>query len=169
MPALGAVDALPAHVLAANRLVHECSYGTVMSGVAGIETPCLLETRLVRKTDLWVLTSSVLQMADQLTGTYSSTESSNVIVAAGHGGSYADTRLLAGLEAGMTLDVDPVTGIRTTVSYADGSVVAILEESNAERKTLVYDRRSGWLLQYVLEQHLPTGSFTTRYSLAGVE
>jgi len=45
----------------------------------------------------------------------------------------------------------------------------ILEESNAERKTLVYDRRSGWLLQYVLEQHLPTGSFTTRYSLAGVE
>ena len=169
MPALGAVDALPAHVLAANRLVYECSYGTVMSGVAGIETPCLLETRLVRKTDLWVLTSSVLQMADQLTGTYSSTESSNVIVAAGHGGYYADTRLLAGLEAGMTLDVDPVTGIRTTVSYADGSVVAILEESNAERKTFVYDLANGWLLRLVTEQFLMMSTLTTRFDLVSVE
>lgn len=169
MPALGAVDALPAHVLAADRLVYECTYGTVMPGVAGIETPCLLETRLVRKTDLWVLTSSMLQMADQLTGTYSSTESSNVIVAAGHGGYYADTRLLAGLEAGMTLDVDPVTGIRTTVSYADGSVVAILEESNAERKTFVYDLTSGWLLRLVTEQFLMMSTLTTRFDLVSVE
>jgi hypothetical protein len=169
MPALGALGALPEHVLAANRLVYQCSYGTAMPGIGGIETPCLFETHLVRKTDLWVLTSSVLQMPDQLTGTYSVSESSNVIVAAGHGSYFADTRLLAGLESGMTLDVDPVTGVRTTVVHADDSVVAILEQSNAERKTFVYDRASGWLVQFLTEQVLMMSTLTQRIDLIRVE
>jgi uncharacterized phosphosugar-binding protein len=87
----------------------------------------------------------------------------------GHGSFYASPTVLASLRAGTTLDVDPVTGIRTTVAYADDAVVQIVEESNAERKTFVYDRRSGWLLQYVIEQNIVTGSTTVRYDLSRVE
>lgn len=168
LPGIGAVEGLPSNVLNANRMVYDCSQITQAMGLGGIEIPCRLEVRLGQRTDMWMM-ANVLQSMPDAIGTFTTTESAHVIAATGHGGYYAAPSLLAGLQAGTVLDVDPVTGVRTTVTGVDDTAVMILEESNAERKTLVYDRRSGWLLQYVLEQHMPTGSFTTRYSLAGVE
>ncbi len=169
MPGLGAVEELPTHVLQANRLVYECSYSLALPGLGAMETPCLYEMRLGQRTNMWAVAHTTLQVPDQLTGTYSTSESSDVVVAAGHGGFYATPTLLNGVQAGVTLDVDPVTGIRATVTHVDDAVVVIAEQSNAERKTFVYDRRTGWLLQSVTEQAQPTGTVTIRATLVSVE
>ncbi len=169
LPGLGAVEALPAHVLNANRLVYDCTTTTFVAGVGAIDTPCRLETYLGQRSELWVLTNSRFHTPDPITGGTNVSEASNVIVGGGHGSFYASPTLLAGLQAGTILDVDPVTGIRTSVVHVDDAVVAISEESNAERKTFAYDKRSGWLVQYVIEQNLVTGATTVRYDLAGVE
>lgn len=168
VPGLGAVEALPQYVLNANRLVYACSTLTVVAGVGGMELPCQLETYIGERTALWAKTTSRLSTPNAIGGV-DVTESTNVIAGTGHGSFYASPTVLASLRAGTTLDVDPVTGIRTTVAYADDAVVQIVEESNAERKTFVYDRRSGWLLQYVIEQNIVTGSTTVRYDLSRVE
>jgi len=73
------------------------------------------------------------------------------------------------LQQGTTLDIDPITGIRTTVAFVDASTVAIVEESNAELKTFVYDRTSGWLLRLVTEKFLQMATDTTRFELVSVE
>lgn len=169
MQGLGSFEALPAHVLNTNRLVYDCSYTSAMPGAGAISTPCQLEIRLGQRTDAWASVNSVLHMADQLSGTYSMPETNNVIVASGHGGYYAAPSLLSGLEQGAHLDTDPITGVRTTVVHKDASVVAIQEESNAERKTFVYDLASGWLVQLVTEQLLLNSTYTTRFDLVSVE
>ncbi len=168
MAGLAPVEDLPPHVLGANRLVFDCSITTAAHGLAQMTSPCRAEAHIGRRTNLWAEARSVMYTPDAI-GTWSVGESDAVIVASGHGGLYAAPRLLAGLRQGDVLDVDPVTGVRTTVAYVDGSVAAILEESNAERKTFVYDLSSGWLVRQVTEQQNPTGSFTTRIELVAVE
>lgn len=169
LPGLGAVEELPAHVLQANRLVYQCSRTLTASGLGALETPCTFEAHLGQRSNIWALTNSVLRVPDQITGTYMTSESSSVIVGAGHGGFYATPTLLNVLQQGVTLDVDPVTGIRTSVAHVDDAVVAITEESNAERKTFVYDRRTGWLVRHVTEQFQATGAVTTWFGLVAVE
>ena len=134
-----------------------------------METPCRLETTLGQRTEFWALTMARFHTPDPITGGTNVSEASNVIVGGGHGSFYASPTVLAGLRAGAALDVDPVTGIRTTVTYVDDAVVAIVEESNAERRTFAYDKRSGWLIQYVIEQNLVTGATVARYDLVTVE
>lgn len=168
VPGMGAVENLPATVLNANLLTYDCSYVTQVAGVGGMETPCSVEVRLGQRTNAWATVHSRQSAPDPVTGANSTVEANNVIVAGGHGGYFAAPSLLAGLRVGSTIDVDPVTGIRTTVAYVDDSVVSILEESNAERKTFVYDRGTGWLTQLVTEQYFPTGSYATKYRLTGV-
>lgn len=169
MPGLGAVEQLPAHVLQASRLVYQCSRTLSAAGLGAMETPCTFETYIGERTSTWALTRSVLQVPDQVTGMHMTSESRNVIVAAGHGGFYATPTLLNGLQQGVTLDVDPVTGIRTSVAHVDDAVVAITEESNAERKTFVYDRRTGWLVRHGTEQFQAMGTVTTWFGLVAVE
>ncbi len=166
---VGALEPLPPHVLNANRLVYDCTNTSIVAGVGAMETPCRLETTLGQRTEFWALTMARFHTPDPITGGTNVSEASNVIVGGGHGSFYASPTVLAGLRAGAALDVDPVTGIRTTVTYVDDAVVAIVEESNAERRTFAYDKRSGWLIQYVIEQNLVTGATVARYDLVTVE
>lgn len=166
---VGAFEPLPPHVLNATRLIYDCTSTTIVAGVGGVETPCRLEATLDQRTEFWALATARFHTPDPITGGTNVSESSNVIVGGGHGSFYASPTVLAGLQAGATLDVDDVTGIRTTVTYVDDAVVAITEESNAERRTFAYDKLSGWLIQYVIEQNLVTGTTSARYDLAAVQ
>lgn len=170
VPGVGTTGPLPAHVQNTSRLVYRCSYAMAMPGAGAVETPCTLEVRVDRRTEMWATVSTELHMADPLTGgVYATPEAGNVLVGSGHGGYFASPTLLSGLQQGTTLDIDPITGIRTTVAFVDASTVAIVEESNAELNTFVYDRTSGWLLRLVTEKFLQMATDTTRFELVSVE
>lgn len=169
MAGIGIVEQLPAYVLDTNRLLYDCSMITSVPGAGAMETPCRLEVRVGQRNPLWALTSAVQSTPNPITGIADTAESTNVLAATGHGGYFASPALLARLQQGSVLDQDPVTGVRTSVGGVDARSVTIFEEGNGERRAFVYDPSSGWLLQYVVEQYLPTGSFATRYTLVGVD
>ena len=79
------------------------------------------------------------------------------------GGFYACPALLQTFQPGTLVDADPVTGIRTTVGQADGSSVHLVAESNAERRTLTYDLRSGCLTFSLTEQQHAGGAVTAQW------
>lgn len=169
LPGLGAIETLPTHVLAANRLVYACSVVTAMHGAGQVESPCQVVVRIGEKNEIWAHVYTSTQSPGPFGGSSGLLETPDVITASGHGGVFASPTLLARLQAGATLDVDPVTGVLTTVASADSRLVAIVEETNSERKTFVYDLSSGWLVRYVVEVFTPMGSMTTRTDLTRVE
>lgn len=61
------------------------------------------------------------------------------------------------------------SGVAAYVESVDANAVSIFEQSNAEFKRFVYDRRSGWLLHHGLEQSSSLGSFTQTFDLTGVQ
>lgn len=167
-PFVAAAEPLPDYVLNANLLTYTCTQATVVAGAGGVQFPCQFETRLGERTAYWVKTTSYLSLYEPVANSNVS-QSGNLIASTGPGSYWASPAALADLRAGTVIDQDPVTGIRTSVPYVDDDVVQVVEESNAERKTSFYDRRTGWLLRLVLEQRLGLGITTTQVDLVGVE
>lgn len=165
----GILERLPDHAQGTTRLVYACSQGTGMPGIGSVQLPCAFEVALGQRNELWVHATSRLQTTDGITTVPTVTEAEHVIAASGHGGHLASPTWLAGLQSGVRLDVDAVTGVAAYVESVDANAVSIVEQSNAEFKRFVYDRGSGWLLHYGLEQSSGLGSFTQTFDLIGVQ
>ncbi len=162
-------EPLPQHVQAANRLTYSCSTVTSMPGMPDVQAPCLQQALIGERTSHWALVRTVHQDPNSATGRTFPQEGLTVITAGSPGGIFASPSVLAGLQAGQSVDFDPHTGVTTFVSYRDESVVTVVEQGQLHRQELTYDLASGWLVGSVLVRHLSPLTVTVSSRLEAIE
>lgn len=152
IPAVPAPGPLPPAVAGVTGLSYACTTTLAFAGNPPLQFPCRQDVEVIERASHWLATRVVRQTASAMGPIPDVAESSEVIVAGGHGGLYASPGWLRTLSAGAVLEDDAITGVRVWVDQVGGGVVTIVAASATQRGTLVYDLQSGWLVRAVQEQ-----------------
>lgn len=168
VPGLAIAEALPRQAADLSYMRYACTQVTEVPGAGAVQVPCQLDVTVRRRTPYWLEVDTLVQVASGM-GAPLTSQSTDLIGSGGHGGLFASPAYLASLRPGQTLGGDPVTGVQAAVTQADGASVTVVEQSNAEVKTFVYDVASGWLVRFSQEQRVGLGSVSTYFELATLQ
>lgn len=168
VPGLAITGALPAQAADLSYMRYSCTQVTQVLGAGSVQVPCQLDVTVKRRTPYWLEADTLTQVANG-TASPSMSEGTQVISSGGPGGLFASPAYLAGLRYGQSLGSDPVTGVQTSVVQADGASVTVVEQSNAEARTYVYDVASGWLVRFSWVQQQALGTVSSYFELAALQ